>query len=418
MSRPKTPPSQETITIAERLLTQTFGSTIRLDGGDNLLGSDRSKVYRFQVLGGQGNAPTSVIVKQANSTSDAAYDPNSATIPAWTLFNDWAALQFLEQFTTSHTARLAPQFYCGDRASGLFIMEDLGSGKRLDQLLLGDDPLVAESALVEYAAVHGRLHALTVGRQEEFLHQRKALGPVEYETDYYDYTWLAPTLDSTANLLDIVPQQGTDAELATLTATLLNPGPFFAFNQGDSCPDNCIYPDMVPLNNVRPDHIRETGQAKMGMPSLSLLDFEGSKFKHALVEGVYGRMHFPTCWCVYRLPEHLPLRMEAAYRAELIKGCPAAADDTLFYHAVAEACALWMLDWYHEFPLATLLEKDRMIVTSTVRQRLLARSEILAQVTEEIGHMEAIGATVRAIATKLRTYWPEMEPLPYYPAFR
>lgn len=77
-----------------------------------------------------------------------------------------------------------------------------------------------------------------------------------------------------------------------------------------------------------------------------------------------------------------------------------------------------MLDWYHEFPLPALLEKDRNIVTSTVRQRLLLRSEILAKTTEELGHMEAIGATVRAIAAKLRASWPEADRMLYYPAFR
>ena len=152
---------------------------------------------------------------------------------------------------------------------------------------------------------------------------------------------------------------------------------------------------------------------------MRLLDFEGGMFSHALKEGVYGRIHFPTCWCVYRMPEHVPLRMEEAYRAELVKGCPAAADDRLFYRAVVDACALWMLDWYHEFPLAQLLEQDRMIVTSTVRQRFLMRSEILARTTEEFGHLEAFGETVRAIATKLSEVWtPDEYAMPYYPAFR
>jgi hypothetical protein len=73
---------------------------------------------------------------------------------------------------------------------------------------------------------------------------------------------------------------------------------------------------------------------------------------------------------------------------------------------------------YHEFPLPVLLEKDRTIVTSTVRQRLLMRSAILATTTEEFGHMEAIGAIVRAIAAKLRVSWPEADHMPYYPAFR
>lgn len=78
-----------------------------------------------------------------------------------------------------------------------------------------------------------------------------------------------------------------------------------------------------------------------------------------------------------------------------------------------------MLDWYHEFPLAQLLEKDRMIVTSTVRQRFLMRFEILARTTEEFGHLEAFGETVKAIATKLSEVWTSEEyAMPYYPAFR
>jgi Mn-containing catalase len=46
------------------------------------------------------------------------------------------------------------------------------------------------------------------------------------------------------------------------------------------------------------------------------------------------------------------------------------------------------------------------------------RSDILAKTTEEFGHMEAIGATVHAIAAKLRATWPEADRMPYYPAFR
>ena len=100
-------------------------------------------------------------------------------------------------------------------------------------------------------------------------------------------------------------------------------------------------------------------------------------FSHALKQGVYGLMHFPTCWCIYCMPEHVPLRMEAVYRAELVKGCPEAADGVLFYRVIVEARVFWMFDWYHAFPLPALLAKDRTIVTSTVRQRLLMRSDIL-----------------------------------------
>src|SRR5690242_4985140 len=123
MARPKTQASQHTIALAEKLLAETFGSGIRLDAGDDLGGSNRSLVYRFHVLEGPENAPSSVIVKQAHSTANAVYQPDSSTIPAWTFFNDWASLQFLSQLPND--VKLSPQFYCGDRASGMFIMEDL-----------------------------------------------------------------------------------------------------------------------------------------------------------------------------------------------------------------------------------------------------------------------------------------------------
>ena len=388
-------PSPETVATAEQLLSYCFGGAVRLGDGEDIGGSSRSKVYRFNVLGGPGGMPESVIVKQAQSVGDKVYNPDASDIPAWTLFNEWASLEFLSQVADVDDS-FGPRFYGGDRASGLIVMEDLGTGKRLDHFLLGIDPARAENALVEFAAIHGRMHAFTAGKHAEFDSMRKALGPSELVSGYDNYNWLAPALHETADLLAIPLTRQVDVELAMLTASMRKPGAFLVYTQGDSCPDNCLF-----VNS-----------------RLRLLDFEGGRFGHALKEGVYGRIHFPTCWCVYRMPEHVPLCMEEAYRTELVKGCPEAADDTLFYRAVVEACAFWMLDWYHEFPLPALLEKDRNIVTSTVRQRLLMRSDILAKTTEELGHMEAIGAIVRAIAAKLRSTWPEADRISYYPAFR
>lgn len=128
-------------------------------------------------------------------------------------------------------------------------------------------------------------------------------------------------------------------------------------------------------------------------------------------------MRFPTCWCVYQMPEDIRVRMEAAYGAELIKGCSDAADDILFYRAVAEACVYWMLEWYQMDPLAINLEKDRHIIAATGRQRYLMRSDVVAKTTEESSHMQAIGATIRAMAVKMRELWSDGE-VPYYPAFR
>ncbi len=381
MQRAKTPPSPELLATAERLLSGTFGNTIRLGEDDDLSASGRAGVYRLRVLTGPDDAPTSVIVKQARE------------YPARSFFNDWASLQFLSQLCPYES--FSPRFYAGDKAQGIFIMEDLGSGQRLDHLLLGNDPVATEAALIEHATLHGRLHALTIGKQAEYDTIRNPLGSLEHDHDDLTLAWLAPTLHQLIDLVDVIPAPDVDRELIELAAAIQNPGPFLAFIQGDSCPDNCIY----------------TGS------SLYLLDFEGGEFAHALLEGVYGRIHFPTCWCVYRLPEHIPLRMEAAYRTELMKRCSAAADDTLFYRAVVEACAYWLLNWYHWVPLTKVLESDRTIIAASDRQRFLKRTDILVQTAEQFGHLEAIGATMRTVAAKLRMLWPETEEMAYYPAF-
>ncbi len=394
MQRPKIPPSQDLVTIAERILTEKFGTTIQLDEGEDLGGGTRSYVYRFNILNRTFDVPKSVIVKQVKTSNEGTYNPDRATIPAWTFFNEWASLQFISEIADEPS--FGPRFYVGDRAAGLIVMEDLGPRTRLDQLLTGNDPVAAESALIEFATVHGRLHAHAIGKQNEFSHLRESLGPSILEDKHYTYDWLIPTFYETMNLLGVTFASEVERELELLKASMTHPGPLLTFVQQDSCPDNCLFTDS----------------------GLKLLDFEGGRFDHALKGGVYGRMRFPTCWCVYQMPEDIPFRMEAAYRVELMKGCSEAADDTLFDHALVEACVYWMIEWYQMDPLSQILEKDQLIIAATGRQRHLMRSDVVAKTTEELGHMEAVGATIRAMAVKMRELWPEVEETPYYPAFR
>jgi hypothetical protein len=155
----------ETITLAERSLSASYGSVVRLDSAPALDGSDRSHVFRLSLLEGPPDAPTSVIVKRAAVGDDETYDPNAAAFPApaWRLFNDWAGLQFLARVAPSDP--IAPRLYGGDRNAGLIVLEDLGRRETLDQVLLGEDARAAENGLVDLAALLGRMHALSMGRQ-------------------------------------------------------------------------------------------------------------------------------------------------------------------------------------------------------------------------------------------------------------
>jgi hypothetical protein len=384
---------QDIRTIAETLLATRFAGPVRLGRGEVL--QDRSSIVRFSLLDGPSEAPTSIVVKRA--PPDQLYDADAPGFPAssWFLFNHWAGLQFLSHVAGEGT--LSPRVYGGDRATGVVLMEDLGSGLGLDEVLLGKDPVAAEAALVELAATLGRMHAVTIGHEAVYDHLRATLGPHQKDTDFYRYQWLATAFHATVAALDITPPPGVDDELTRLITVLRDPGPFRAYTHGDPCPDN----------------------VRCSAARIKLIDFDVSRFGHALTEGVYGRIHFPTCWCVNRLPEPLIQRMEAGYRAALVPGCPEAADDRLFSHSVVTACAYWVLSMCHFTPLPALLEHDEDWGIATLRQRYVLRANILAQTTEEFGYLEALGTTFQAVAAELHTRWScDTEDMPYYPAFR
>ena len=107
-----------------------------------------------------------------------------------------------------------------------------------------------------------------------------------------------------------------------------------------------------------------------------------------------------------------------SYRTELIKGCPQAADDTLFYQAVVGACAYWVCETFCNWSMPGILERDQEWGIATVRQRIVLRFEIFAQVTERYECLEMVGETARQVVSQLCKRWPDVEEMPYYPAFR
>ena len=383
---------------AERLLAETFGGAVRLGAGEPL--QEREHVTRFAVLEAPASAPASVIAKRPRLREGQVYDPESAdpTSPAASLFDDWAGLQFLS--VVMGAASPAPRFYAGDRAVGLFLMEDLGQGVNPADILLGADAPAAENFLLDMAAALGQLHARTTAHADEFTQMRGALGPYDVSPLQKRYRAWWGEFEKMLAGLRLTPRPGALADMDRILAAVADPGLFRAYTHGDPCPDNWT---------LVGDRLR-------------LFDWENGRFRHALRDGVYGRMLFPTCWCMNRLPADLPERMEAAYRAELAQGCPAAADDTLFYQAVVEMCGFWTLGVCAGWPrkkVAELIEADGPWGQATLRQRVLVRTEIFAQLTAQFGHLEALGATIGQVGAHLRALWPvEAESLPVYPAFR
>lgn len=390
---------ETTLATAERILTDALGGSVQLNVGADIPESGRTWIVRCDVIDGPAGAPASVIIKRAQTDESHPYDPDDGTdwSPASRLFNDWAGTHFLTEIGGDPPH--SPRLYGGDRAQGIIVMEDLGNGASLANALLGDDPAPAEAGLLALAAGLGRMHAATIGRTEEYRRIRRALGPQEADetATVAEYMAKHPHWDEAACAqIGFSTPPGFEAEMRQVAATFSDPGPFLAYTHGDPCPDNNRY---------------EAGR-------LRLFDFETGGCRHALIDGVYGRLPFPTCWCVNRLPDPLPARMEAVYRAELARGCPQANDDALFGRAVTEICASWCLRTTNG-SLVRALEADDRWGIATIRQRILLRLDLFAATTEEFGHLPVMGASARQLAERLRSLWPaEADQIPLYPAFR
>jgi hypothetical protein len=238
------------------------------------------------------------------------------------------------------------------------------------------------------------MQARTAGHCARFDQIRNALGPAG---PGLGHDWLAPTVHAMLDAIDLAAPAALDGDLAALEASIANPGPFTSLIHGDPCPGNWVRAGATDR----------------------FIDFEFARVGHALLDGVYGRAAFPTCWCVGRLPGDVIEAMESAYRYELAQGCPAARDDAHYLPGVAEACAFWLAFTCRIFPLKTLLEEDPEWGTGTNRQRLLFRLDVVRQATDEAGHLSVLGEVAAALARELHDRWDgEITPLPLYPAFQ
>lgn len=396
------------LAAAERVLSARFGGPVRLSPAPQTLSGgseDRSHVWRCALLAGApARAPASVIVKgvEGYNARDAAW--SSA---AWRLFNDWAGEQFLSGLVTREP--LTPAFLGGDKTSGVIVLEDLGAaanGAALADVLLGDDAARAENGLIALARTLGRIHAATAGRASDFARIRNDLAPF----DQPELTYLGlPVRDALRTLpeafaaapLGLTLPPDLDAEIGQIAESLEHPGPFLVYTHGDPCPANAYLP-----------------AGSIG--GLRLLDWEFGAFRHALLDGVYGRVPFATCSFLGRLPDSLPARMEAIYRTELARGVPQAADDTVFFNAVACACAFWTLAYWPAWHLSEAWAHDVQWGRTTIRQRLVHRLETLAATLGELRRLPAVAAFVCAAGVRLRARWAEDDAwadLPLYPAF-
>jgi Phosphotransferase enzyme family len=375
------------ISAAESALSSACGRPVKVQDTQVLSDEDRRNlIVRAEADYGNGRVK-SLILKATRSPN---YDPNAENVLETSgLIKEWVA--------TAYLAARAPSFRHGSLLlagvvpHGILIFEDLGSdlGSLVYPLLKGnaDD---AERALTSYALALAHLHASTVGCIEAHYETFESIfgtrrprrlpeSRVEKQADY---------------VIQRLGGAPPAAELAQISHRLSDPGAWLALIHGDTCPDNALFVA---------DQVR-------------LIDYEFAKPSHALLDAIYWRIGFPTCWCAGRIPREIASRVEAVYRAEIGKTMPLARDDNAYCVELAFAAAIWLFRCLAG-RLDKALEEDTKWGIASVRSRLLWYLEASAELFGAAEVLPGIRHTAEAWLAELQNRWSDTQTLGFYPAF-
>ncbi len=366
------------LAAAAEVVSRCVGESVVLEPASGPRGRHRSSVLRCHVTRSAAAAPSTVIVKQAPA------EPGQAELA---LCNEWAALTFLSRLELDPP--VSPALYGGDRSARLLVVEDLGDGDGVVDALLGSDPAAAKAALVAFTRALGRMHAASIGRLEVYRRLRLKLGPLGGES-IIDSSALRGRFEAALRGAGVRLGAAAD-DVESVIERITEPGPFLALVHGDACPSN----------------------ERMRGSDVVLLDFGTAGLRHALLDGVCGAVAFPTCWCARRLPQRMPALMEQSYRSELVRGCPAAADDRSFALAAATGCAYWLIETT-TIALLTLPSGDSQWGISTVGERLALRAQLFTELADAVGDYGALANLVSHLVEVLGLTDARM---PLYPAF-
>jgi hypothetical protein len=362
---------------AAGVMSAHLGAEIALEQvGPPRRSAGRQTVIRHRVTAGPSGAPATVMVKTAG--------PAGVTLG---FFNEWAALAFLGELRLDPP--VSPEFFGGDAEAGILVSEDLGEGDGLADVLLGSHAAEAERALVALARTLGRMQTAAGSRIDEYRRCRAALGPPGGAA-VIPPDELAPRFFDAVRSYDI-PLAGAEQDLADVIAGIVAPGPLLGFVHGDAGPGN---EQIVNGRSV-------------------LVDFATAGVRHVLLDGVCGRLSFPSNWCARRLPGGVAATMEGAYRAELAAGYPEAADDTAFAAGALTACAYWLVETA-AVALSAQPFHDRTWGISTVGQRLAYRTTVFTAMAETADHYRPLA---RALSRLVAALGLDTEEMPTYPAF-
>ncbi|MBO0852116.1 MAG: phosphotransferase [Pseudonocardia sp.] len=383
---------EQSLVLAERLLTRRYGATVKLADPEDLGGgSTQSLVLRVRVTENPFGLPRNLVIKH--------YQRNPTPGRADRFRHEAASCQLFTAMQSQ--TRPSSELFGYDPANRLLVLEDLGRSSTLADKLFGSDPDSAERCLLSWARALGRLHAVTAGREYDFDALLRRLG---------ERSWRDPMADEARTALATVPElvaaklgvtiAPAAAEEARATARLLGGTRYRAFSPSDTCPDN----NLVTSKGVR------------------FVDFEWGCFRDVMLDAAYTRVPFPACESSFALPTGMAEAMLAAWRSEVVAVWPDLDEPARLLTRLLDAQLLWV--W-----LCTLLLLPRGLAENGLIGRdatrspraLLALAHYWAALARDAaeGGRPASAELGEAMVAALRPRLAEEHAeLPLYPAFR
>ncbi|MFT3662510.1 MAG: hypothetical protein QM809_14325 [Gordonia sp. (in: high G+C Gram-positive bacteria)] len=302
----------EALRTGEALLTRRAGATVALTEPEDLGGTGRSTVVRARL--GENNpldTGRSVVIK--------VLDDDAPTAP---FLREVAAYRYATALPNN--SRPGPQLIAADEQARVLVLTDLGHGRGMIELL-GEDRGAAARALSAWGQALGRMHAATVGGEDDFdaLLRRTLRGGPSTGGDEVRAQMVAAregAQELTARLgIDLDPRFAADLDAGT---RLFDGGDLRAFSPSDVGPENIL--------------INEDG--------VQFMDYEFGGFRDASLDVAYALVTFPAYLAESALSFREPLEkmLVDAWRAEVQPLWPTVGRDIDLGRRLLAARVLWV----------------------------------------------------------------------------
>jgi hypothetical protein len=375
-------PVSEVVQAAEKLLTRRTGAPVTLADPVDLGGSGRSVVLRVRVAANPFSLPRTLVLKQVPPSRGAGHVDfqGESTDEQAAFLREAVSYQFATALAKDH--RPGAELLAYDFEARLLVLSDLGDATPLATLLRRGDTETVGNTLMALAQALGRMHAATVGREEDFsaLLRRadvRHVGDVVADQATFGVGRVPELLAAEFGLT--VPD--SVRARADRAAKLFTGGRFRAFSPSDLCPDNIV----------------------VGDEGVQFLDYEWGGFRDATLDIAYALTSFPLCLCAAPLTSDRVRAMADAWRAEVVGMWPQLAYDEVLAERLLDAqlACVWLST--HLF-----LPEDHARIAS-VREHelsvprfpaLRSRWSLLAEFAADTGH-DDIAAHARDVLAHL-----------------